>query len=245
MQLDAIGVDRDRGIALVRLSGRPLGQREATELIAVCDDIREDRDVRVVVLDSAGTDLCPGAADALDPSAFGPDPAAAVASLRPPVVVACRGVVAGVGLELALAGDVRIAGAGARFLIDDVARGRVPSWGGTQRLPRTIGRSRATSMILLGEELSAGEALTAGLVERVVPDDDIDQAVADVAGRLADLAPLALELAKEAVHRGAEMSMIEALHLEGDLNHLLQTSADRAEGLRAFFDKRGAEFTGR
>ena len=100
-------------------------------------------------------------------------------------------------------------------------------------------------MLLLGEELGASDALAAGLVERVVPVDDLAGAVDEVVARLAGLAPLALELAKEAVSRGSEMPLVEALHLEGDLNHLLQTTADRAEGLQAFFDKRRAGFTGR
>lgn len=245
MRLDAIAVDRDGAVVRVRLSGRPLGPREAAELVAVAGELREDRSVRVVVVESAGDDLCPGAAPDLEPLTFVPDPAAALAALRPPVVVACGGVTRGVGLEVALAGDVRVASAGARFSVDDLAAGRLPCWGATQRLPRAVGASRATAMLLLGEELDAAGALASGLVERVVPDGSLAAAADEVVARLARLAPLALELAKEAVARGSEMSLVEALRLEGDLNHLLQTTADRAEGLQAFFDKRDAGFTGR
>ncbi len=245
MRLDAIAVDRDGAAVRVRLSGRPLGSREAAELVEVAGELREDRSVRLVVLASAGDDLCPGAAPDLEPLTFTPDPAAALAALRAPVVVACRGLARGVGLELALAGDVRIASDDARFAVDDLAAGRLPCWGATQRLPRAVGRPRATAMLLLGEELGVSDALAAGLVERVVPVDDLAGAVDEVVARLAGLAPLALELAKEAVSRGSEMPLVEALHLEGDLNHLLQTTADRAEGLQAFFDKRRAGFTGR
>lgn len=245
MRLDRLLVDRRQSVAWIRLSGEPLDRREAAELVAVADDLRDDTSIRVVVVAPRGPDLCPGPAPALDPLAFRPDPAAALARLRPPVVAACRGEVASVGLELALAADVRLADTSARFSLPDVAHGRLPCWGGTQRLPRAVGPSRATAMLLLGEPLDAAAASAAGLVHRVVEPDALDGAVDELAGQLAGLAPMALELAKEAVWRGAELPMVDGLRLEGDLNHLLQTTEDRGEGLRAFFDKREPRFAGR
>jgi len=243
VRLDHLRVEREGPVVTLRLRGTALGRREAAELVSVATDLAEDPSVRVVVLDSDGPDLCPGAADDLDPLSFSPDPAAALAALRPPVVAACRGRVASVGLELALACDVRVAEPGTVFTIADVAAGRLPSWGGTQRLPRVAGRSTALAMILLGESLDAAAAQRAGLVTAVA--DDAGARAVTLAGQLAELAPAALELAKEAVARGAELPMRDALVLEGDLNHLLQTTADRAEGLAAFFDKRPPTFTGR
>lgn len=243
MRLDHLRVERDGPVVALRLRGAALGRREAAELVAAATDLAEDRSVRVVVLDSAGSDLCPGPAADLDPLSMVPDPAAVLAALRPPVVAACRGTVASVGLELALACDVRIAEPGTVFSLADVSAGRLPSWGGTQRLPRLAGRSTALAMILLGEPLDARAAQRAGLVAEVA--EDAGAAAGALARHLADLAPAALELAKEAVARGTELPMRDALMLEGDLNHMLQTTEDRAEGLAAFFARRPPNFTGR
>lgn len=243
MRLDHLRVERDGDVAWLRLTGEPLRAREARELVHAATDLAEDRDVRVVVLYGGGGALCPGLAPDLDPLAVSPDPAAALAALPMPVVATCQGAVASVGLELALACDVRVADASASFSLDDIAHGRLPCWGGTQRLPRAVGRPRALAMVLLGETLTAPDAQRAGLVHAVVP--DVVAAVGELVAGLRGLAPLALALAKEAVVRGAELPMRDALVLEGDLNHLLQTTADRAEGLQAFFEKRPPTFTGR
>ena len=149
---------------------------------------------------------------------------------------------ASVGLELALAADLRVADGTTRCSFPDVRAGRLPCWGGTQRLPRAAGRSTAARLLLAGDVLDAGEALACGLVHTVA--DDAGAAADELAERLAALAPLALAAAKEAIVRGSELPMRQALELEGDLNHLLQTTADRAEGLAAFFAKRTPDFGG-
>jgi len=244
MRRDIVAVDHHDGIVRIRMSGRPLTRREAAELVAAADDLREDRRVRVVVVESNGADFCPGAAPDLDPAAFAVDPPAALAALRVPVVAVCTGQAASVGCELALAADVRVSDPGATFSLADVVGGRLPCWGGTQRLPRVVGRARATAMILLGEPLDAATAAATGMVHRVAGADELEAVVDEVVSTLRGLAPLALQMAKEAVGRGSELGMVEALHLEGDLNHLLQTTADRAEGLAAFFDKRDPVFDG-
>jgi len=236
--VEAVGTQRR-----VVISGLPLTAVEARELEIVFEQMAEDRDdIHVVTLISAGPDFCPGAAADLDPLTCGSDPAAAIAAFPGPVVVAMRGVVSSVGLELALAADLRIADATARFALPDVADGRLPCWGGTQRLPRLAGRSVAARMLLAGEELDAAAAAACGLVHQVAT--DLAATAGDTAGRLDALAPLALAAAKEALARGPELTMRHALELEGDLNHLLQTTTDRAEGLAAFFGKRAPRFTG-
>jgi enoyl-CoA hydratase len=228
----------------VRLSGAPLSLREALELEHVFDTIPGGQGGSgVVLVDSAGPDFCPGPAPDLDPLGAGCDPAAAIARCTMPVVVAVRGRTASVGLELALAADLRIGDGSARFAFPDVALGRLPCWGGTQRLPRVVGRGTAARMLLAGAELDAGEALRAGLLNELT-DGVLDPAAAGLAERLGALPPLALAAAKEAMTRGPELPMRRALELEGDLNHLLQTSADRAEGLAAFFAKRPGVFHG-
>lgn len=237
-----ITLDTSGPVRHVRLSGQPLGMAEASELRDAAEALREDREVRVVVLGSRGPSFCPGAATDLDPLAVSPDPARALAAIRAPVVAAVQGRCDGVGLELALAADIRVAAADASFCLDTVASGALPSWGGTQRLPRTVGPASAASMVLLGERLDAESALARSLVHRVGTLDEVVTAVVD---RLLGAAPLALELAKEAMGHGVELPMGEGFRLEAELNHLLSTSEDRAEGLAAFFAKRQPVFHGR
>jgi len=237
-----ITVDTAGPVRHLRLPGRPLGAAEASELRDAAEALREDRDVRVVVLGSSGESFCPGAAEDLEPLAVSPDPAQALAAIRAPVVAAVRGRCEGVGLELALAADIRVCDADASFCLDTVVGGALPAWGGTQRLPRAVGPATAAAMVLLGERLDADAALARALVHRVGP---LEEVVAATVDRLLCAAPLALELAKEAMAHGVELPMNEGFRLEAELNHLLSVSDDRAEGLAAFFAKRRPVFHGR
>lgn len=246
-----LSVDAEGPRRRVLLDGGPLTLAAARELSDVAADLSEQRGaVRVLTIASRGTDFCPGPADDLDPLTAGVDPPAAIASLPFPVVVALEGRVDSVGLEIALAADLRIGGPRTRVSLTDVASGgasaRLPCWGGTQRLPRLAGRSVASSMLLAGTELDHQAAHRCGLLQLVAddPDTSVDILADTVSARLAELAPYALAAAKEALARGPEVPMRHALELEGDLNHLLQTTHDRAEGLAAFFDKRIPRFEG-
>ncbi len=204
--------------------------------------MREAREPVVLVLrNEPGSDFCSGIG--FDPLALQPDPASALAAVRSPVVCAISGECAGAGLEIALACDVRLCDGSARFAMREALEGRLPAWGGTQRLPRAIGASRASSMLLLGTEVDAATALEWGLAHAV--EADLDEAVDRWLDELAGAGPLALEFAKEAVHRGSELPLADGLRLEGDLNHQLAATEDRAEGLAAFFDKRPPDFSGR
>lgn len=243
MELQHLAVDHDGARTTVRLSGNPLSLAEAHEVSEVFDDLRQRRhDLRVVVLASRGADFCPGMADDLDPLRCGFDPAASIAGVSAPVVAALGGRTDSVGLELALAADLRIGTPSSTFALSDLRTGRLPSWGGTQRLPRLAGRGTAARMLLAAAELDADEAAHCGLVHSM--SSDLDGAVDEIADQLVALAPLALAAAKEALGRGPELPMRQALELEGDLNHLLQTTSDRAEGLDAFFAKRDPVFEG-
>lgn len=244
MERHEIDVSRSHDGALhtIRLPGGALSGRAAAELIAATDEIAEDRRVRVVAVTS-GSDFCIGPGDDLDPLSMRPDPAAALARLRPLVVAAVDGRCHSVGLEVALATDVRLATPAATFSLADVAQGRLPCWGGTQRLGRAVGVARATAMVLLGTTLTSDDARTAGAVHDVT--EDLDEALDALVTQILGVGPLAVELAKEAVHRGSELPLRDGLRLEGDLNTLLQTTDDRAEGLAAFFAKRPPDFAGR
>lgn len=231
----------DGAIHRVSLPGDAMTAAVARELADVADELVEDRSVRVVVLSARSGSFCSGPAPDLD--RFAVDPVAAWARLRPPVIAAITGPCRSVGLELVLATDIRICDRTTRFSFPDLADGALPCWGGTQRLPRAIRPASATAMMLLGDELDAPRAHSLGLVHAVA--DDVLAQAAGLADHLAELGPLALELAKEAVHRGAELPLRDGLRLEGDLNHILAATEDRAEGLAAFFAKRPPDFAGR
>jgi enoyl-CoA hydratase/carnithine racemase len=233
----------DGSVVWVTLAGGLFSQRCAGEFVAICGELIEDRGVRIVVLGASGDDFCSGTAPDLDRIATQPDPVAALARLRVPVVAAIGGACNSVGLELILASDIRVGHSGASFSIPDVNDGVLPCWGGTQRLPRAIGHARATAMLLLGQSIDAGTAEAWGLLHQVT--DDLAGAVDEVVAQIGGNGPLALELAKEAVHRGSELALRDGLRLEGDLNHQLAATDDRAEGLAAFFDKRPPDFAGR
>lgn len=201
--------DDDGALRRVTIPGGELTGVVARELADVADELVEDRSVRVVVLSSHSEVFCSGPAADLD--RFAVDPAAAWARLRPPVLTVVTGPCRSVGLELALATDIRLCDAGASFCLPDVAEGRLPCWGGTQRLGRAIRPAEATAMVLLGDELSAERAAALGLVHAVAP--DVHAAAGEMARTLLGLGPLALELAKEAVHRGAELPLRDGLRL--------------------------------
>jgi enoyl-CoA hydratase/carnithine racemase len=227
------------------------------DLRDACEGISSRDDVRVALLAAEGGVFSRGwdwetvlgeSADAV--SAFRdqgvpPDPFGCFAELPQPVVCAIGGNATGAGLELALACDVRIAADNARFSLPEVSRGLLPLAGGTQRLPRLVGRGKALEMILTGEAIDAEEALRIGLVSAVVPAERLVAEAEAIASRIAERGPLAVHYAKEAISRGLEMPLEQALRFETDLTIILQTTEDRAEGVRAFLEKRGAEFRGR
>ena len=168
----------------------------------------------------------------------------ALAAVPQPVIAAVEGAAQSAGLEIALACDIRVAGEGATFAMPETGNGAVPSGGGTQRLPRVVGRAHALSLLLTGDELDAAEAKRIGLLSRVVATGEAASLAGELATAIASRGPIATRMAKEAVHRGAEMTLEQALRYELDLTVILQTTADRAEGVRAFAAKRPPNFTG-
>jgi enoyl-CoA hydratase len=162
-----------------------------------------------------------------------------------PIIAAIRGFAFGGGLELALACDIRIASEDAQLGLTEITLGIIPGGGGTQRLPRLVGRGKALELILTGARISAAEALRIGLVERVVPAGETLASALDLARTIAAKAPVALRYAKEAVVKGLELPLADGLRLEHDLSTLLRTTEDRVEGARAFLEKRRPRWTGR
>jgi len=162
-----------------------------------------------------------------------------------PYVCAINGYALGGGLELALVCDIRIAAPHARLGLPEVKVGTIPGAGGTQRLPRMLGGSDAMMMLLTGEPIDAVEALRLGLITRIVPADDLLAQAQGIARKIADNAPLSVRAIKRLVRSGSAMPLSEALQLERMLWGLLRHTEDRAEGRRAFAEKRRPNFVGR
>lgn len=165
-----------------------------------------------------------------------------LAALPIPTVAAISGFALGGGLELALAADLRVASRDAKLGLPEVGLGIIPGYGGTQRLPRLIGQSRAYDLIFTGRHVGADEALQLGLVNRVV--DDALSGALELARLTLKNAPVALGLAKEAVVRGLELGLSQGLEVEADLFGMALSTEDAREGTSAFLEKRAAEFKG-
>jgi len=241
-----ITVETRGAIAEIRLERPVLDARVLDEIDRAAGAIADDDGVMVALLTSAGDAFCSGW-DASEPGLAVPHGALPFRSLElmaQPVIACIEGKALGAGLELALACDVRIASEGASFAMTQVAAGEVPSLGGTQRLPRLVGRGKASSMILLGERVDTRAALACGLVNEVVPTGQARARAEELAESIAARGPIAVRYAKEAIRQGLDMPLEQALRYEMDLTIILQTTADRAEGVRAFLEKRKPRFTG-
>ena len=168
-----------------------------------------------------------------------------IAKLDRPVIAAIKGDAIGQGLELALACDLRIATETSHFGFPQIMVGSIPWDGGTQRLSRLVGKPKAMEMMLTGEIINAKEADRIGLINKVVPPGDLMAVGMEMAREMASRAPIALRYAKEAVHKGMDLTLEQGLRLEADLYLLLHTTNDRAEGITAFRKKRTPQFKGR
>jgi len=162
-----------------------------------------------------------------------------------PMICAVNGYALAGGMELALACDIRIASTNAQFGQSEVRVGSIPAAGGTQRLPRMIGRSDAMMMMLTGNSISAEEALRIGLVSRIVPPGDLIAVAREIALRIAENAPLAVRAVKRLVGDGMDMPLFAAIQAEQFALGLLRDSEDRLEGRRAFQEKRKPNYQGR
>ena len=261
MSYTSVGYTKRDHIARITLN-RPdannvINQQLAQELIEVCSLINGDNDIYVVIISAAGSGaFCAGSelerqlqdgniiTDSYYSALVQLNMPQAVADIDRPVLAAVNGDALGQGLELTLGCDVRLASSTARFGLPQVTSGIMPLAGGTQRLPRLIGRGKALEMILTAEIIDAEEALRIGLVSKVVPPEELMTEIDSLAQTLADKAPIALRYIKEAVNKGMDITLEQGLHLEADLYTMLQTTADRTEGIRAFLERRTPEFKG-
>lgn len=234
-------------------SGNRLTPAMAQELAAVCEAVENDDAVEILLLTGQGEAFCAGLEYTPGPSGatahsirqqFGRlDCVERLAALTKPAIAVLNGDALGVGLELALACDLRLAKAGAQFGLPQLTEGLIPFCGGSQRLPRVIGQARALELILTAKRLDASRAQQIGLVTEAIAADRFTARVDEVLAGLLEKGPIALRLGKEAVLKALDLSLEQGTRLEEDLYVLLQTTQDRAEGVRAFLAKRKPVFT--
>lgn len=232
-----------------------LNRELVAELRAAVQAFAQDLGVQVVVLRGEGPAFSAGA-DLKERLLLTPEEmtahtdlireaADAVAALPMPTIAAIHGACLAGGAELALACDLRFVSQRATFGFPEVKRGIFPGAGGVVRLPRLVGPARAAELIFTGRTVAADEALAIGLVDRVVPEAELGSEVAAFAADIRNNAPLALRAAKEALKRGMELPLAEALDVAANLRRSLDGSADYREGLAAFAENRKPQFRGR
>ena len=226
------------------------------ELNAAIDAIAADTSIRAVILTGAGEKAFAAGADIQELAQLsavegqhlalrGQRLFSKIESLRVPVIAAINGFALGGGCELALSCSLRIASETAKLGQPEVKLGLIPGYGGSQRLPRLVGKGAALKMILTAEIISAAEALRIGLVEEVVPADQVMARADQIARTIAAQAPLAIEKSVEAVHVGYDLPLDETLKYEAALFGLCCATEDKAEGTTAFLEKRVPSWQGK
>ena len=260
MSFDNLLVQREAGVAVLTVQ-RPqrlnaLDARTLDELRQAALDFQQDDSIRCVIVTGAGDRAFVAGADIAELAKDTSDGARGralrgqqtfdlIEQLGKPVIAAVNGFALGGGCELAMACTLRLASADARFGQPEINLGLIPGFGGTQRLARLVGKTKAMEMILTGTPIGAEEALAIGLVNRVVPAAELMSEARTLAEELAAKPPVALRYALEAVNRGLEMPFNEACRLEAALFGLVTTTEDMKEGTAAFLEKRKPGFRGR
>jgi enoyl-CoA hydratase len=260
MQYENLLLEISDGIAVLTLN-RPkvlnaLNAALLGELDAALDALAADPSVRAVILTGSGEKAFAAGADIHELAALSAVEGQALAergqrifgkleSLGKPVIAAINGFALGGGCELALAVSIRIASETARIGQPEVKLGLIPGYGGSQRLPRLVGKGAALKLLLTGEMISAAEALRIGLVEEVVPAAELLPRAKSLASAIAAVAPIAVRQCLAVVRDGCDLPLDQALAHEAALFGLCCATADKAEGTRAFLEKRPAQWQGK
>ena len=258
--LENLLYDKKGAIAYVTLN-RPrvlnaLNRQTWQELRTVFEDARDDPEIRGVILTGAGDKAFIAGADigelahvtaveAEQSSSYGQSVLDLIENLGKPVIAAVNGYALGGGCETAMACTIRVAAEHAKFGQPEVTLGLIPGGGGTQRLPRLVGKGRALQLILSGGMIDAQEAHRIGLVNEVVPAGDLLTRAEAILKQIFANAPIAVKFSLEAVNRGLETNLAEGLSLEASLFGLCAGTGDKAEGTSAFLAKRAPQFNGR
>ncbi|MGA2936824.1 MAG: enoyl-CoA hydratase-related protein [Syntrophobacteraceae bacterium] len=225
------------------------------KMAGIVQELQDDSTIRVVVITGAGEKAFCAGADLKDRAGMTTDQVrrfiakirdtfTAIESLPQPVIAAINGFALGGGTELALVSDLRVASKHAILGLTEVKLAIIPAAGGTQRLPRLIGKGRAKELILTGRRIGASEALHFGLLNRVVPGDKLMATTMELAGQLLENGPLAMQQAKMAIDKGCETDLTTGLRLETEAYEKIIPTMDRVEGFTAFVQKRQPIYTG-
>ncbi|MBI5361080.1 MAG: enoyl-CoA hydratase/isomerase family protein [Planctomycetes bacterium] len=259
MDLKNVKYESKNGIAFITVN-RPdklnaLNDETISELIMVFHDIAHDDCVLSAIVTGAGNKAFIAGADVAELSKN--DATAAkrtaqkgqlltilVENLGKPVIAAINGFTLGGGCEFAMACTIRIASENAKLGQPEVNLGIIPGYGGTQRLPRIVGKGRAMEMILTGDAIDAQEAWRIGLVNKVVPQDKLLEEAEKMARKIMSRGPLAVRYSMEAINAGLEMALREGLTLEANLFSSICATNDMKEGMTAFLEKRTTKFQG-
>lgn len=260
MEFKYIIYEKSEGIATITLN-RPealnvFSKEVVEEIMHVLDDVKNDEGVRVVVLTGAGEKAFSAGADikamvgmtalkARELSLMGEKLCLAFENLEKPVIAALNGYALGGGLEVAMSCDIRIASENARVGQTEINFGLIPGWGGTQRLTRLIGRTKAKELVFTGRMIDAKTAEQLGILNMVVPPDKFKETVRQFATELASKAPVAIRVAKALINKGADISLDSALALEREGFGVVASTEDLKEGVSAFTEKRKPIFKGK
>jgi enoyl-CoA hydratase len=231
-----------------------LNQQVRDEVIAALDEIDVDDSIGVVVITGSGEKAFIAGADIGEFEGRSPFDQRhamrsprffdAMASFSKPVIAMINGYCLGGGCELACSCDIRIASEKARFGQPEINLGLIPGGGGTQRIPRLVGLGHAMRLILTGDMIDAREAKEIGLVEMVVPAEELRERTLELAAKIASKSPLTVKVAKEAIRASQRLAIEEGILYERDLFCLCFSTADKEEGVKAFLEKRPAEWQG-
>ncbi|MCY4546594.1 MAG: enoyl-CoA hydratase-related protein [Gemmatimonadetes bacterium] len=259
MTFEQILINRDGGVVTITINHPPLNVLSAQvgrELGEALDWIESDSAASVVILTGSGDRAFAAGADIRELQRLSGSDAEEmthrwhrlfrrIEGSRLPVIAAVNGVALGGGCELAMACDMRYASEKSRFGQPEINLGLIPGWGGTQRLARLIGRGRALELMMTGDMFDAAEAERLGLVNRVTAPEALMETVGELAGRMAAKGNIALASIKTCVNEGLDKTLDEALALEAREFGAVSSTADKAEGIAAFLEKRPAVFRGR
>jgi enoyl-CoA hydratase/carnithine racemase len=260
MAADLVLLSEQEGIATVTIN-RPeklnaLNEEVIARLTRVFEECRDLASTRAVILTGAGDRAFVAGADISVLSALDPGTAKETAqrgqrltllmeSIGKPVIAAINGFAFGGGLELAMACTVRLAAEGAKMGQPEVKLGLLAGYGGTQRLPRLVGKGRALELLLTGESIDAAEAHRIGLVNRVVKREALLDECRALAKKILAAGPVGVKLTIDAVNRGLDVGLAQGLEIEAELFGKVAATADMKEGTTAFLEKRAPKFTGK
>ena len=257
MEYTKLIVEKEDGYVTATINNPPanaMGQAVLGDLVNLLDQCLEDNEVRAIIITGSGEKLFCAGADITEfasiqsggkPKIQGNMVYSRIENYPKPVIAAIQGSAFGGGNELAMSCHLRIMSASAKIGLPEVKLGIIPGWGGAQRLPRLIGKTKAMEMALTGDPMLADEALSYGLVNKVVPAEAVLSEAKALAARLAKGAPLAMREIIKAINQGLNTTVEEGIKIEGAGSMVVFASEDAKEGAMAFFQKRPPGFQGK